>query len=177
MKGESVSKNRFATMALGVFVVATLSLLTACTTSTTAVNREQAARPRVEQKALTSAMEAAFDDIDFAFCDGKKIFFETKALSKGDIDYINSFIQRSALDAGCVPVTKKDGAEMLGSCVVEVSGTDEVALRMVRDVVIGQFTATLTVTDLASDSIIKAWKISGQSQTRRNKKATTRTLE
>lgn len=177
MKGEIVSKNPVAAIVFGLFVFANFAFLCACSTSTTAVNREQAARPRVEQKALTTAMETAFDDIDFSFCSDKKIFFETKALSKGDIDYINSFMQRSALAAGCIPVTKRDGAELLGSCVVEVSGTDEVALRMVRDVVIGQFTATLTVTDLASDSIIKAWDISGQSQTKRNKKATTKTLD
>ncbi|MBP7147029.1 MAG: hypothetical protein KBD01_05755 [Acidobacteria bacterium] len=164
-------------VAVVVTGIAACGLLAGCTASTTAISRETAARPRVEQKALVSAMEGAYAKVDFSVCRGRKVFVETRALSKTDVEFITSYVQKQALAARCVPVIDEQEADLKMTSMLEVSGTDEVERRMLKDVVVGQFTGTLTVTDLREGAVIKAWDLHAMSQTKRNRRATTSTLK
>ena len=47
----------------------------ACTTTKTESSREVAARPRVEQRVLSTAMELAFKEVDFSMLIGKKSLY------------------------------------------------------------------------------------------------------
>jgi spore cortex formation protein SpoVR/YcgB (stage V sporulation) len=162
-------------VALGVVLLAGGML--ACTRASTSVGREVSARPRVEQVALSAAMEAAYNKVDFAFCRGRKCFVETKALSKTDIDFITSYVTKKVLTAGGFPVLQEANAEITLTSTLEVSGTDEVKRTMVKDVVIGQFKGTLAIIDRSKGTVVQAFDLKAVSQTKRNKTADTTILE
>lgn len=149
----------------------------ACTKANTAIGREASARPRIEQVALSSAMEAAYAKVDFGFCKERKCFIETKALSKSDVDFITSYVTKKVLAAGGTPVLQEAGADLRLTSTLDVSGTDEVKRTLLKDVVIGQFKGTLTVVDLKAGAVQKVIDLNAVSQSKRNKTADTKILE
>ncbi len=159
-----------------VALLASSLVIPSCSTTTTTVSRETGARPRIEQRALSRAMEDAYEDVHFKICKGKKTFVETKALSQADVEFINAYVQGRALAAGCVPTETSDGAELKLMNSVQVSGTDEVDRRVGRDLVVAQFSGALTVVDLSNGTIVKVFKFDAASKSKRNKKATTRSM-
>ena len=62
--------NKFYVLVLTTFFSI---FLVACTTTKTESSREVAARPRVEQRALSTAMELAFKEVDFSMFDNSSI--------------------------------------------------------------------------------------------------------
>lgn len=148
-----------------------------CTKASTTIGREASARPRIEQVALSSAMEAAYAKVNFGFCQGKRCFIETKALSKSDVDFITSYVTKKVLAAGGTPLLQEPGADLRLTSTLDVSGTDEVKRTLVKDVVIGQFKGTLTVVDLKAGTVQKVIDLNAVSQSKRNKTADTKILE
>ena len=167
---------RSLTQILSLSMLALLAGL-ACTRASTTIGREASARPRIEQVALSSAMEAAYAKVDFGFCKDRKCFIETKALSKTDVDFITSYVTKKVLAAGGVPTLQEPGSELRLTSTLDVSGTDEVKRTLVKDVVIGQFKGTLTVVDLAKGTVSKVIDLNAVSQSKRNKTADTKILE
>lgn len=157
-------------------VGATLVGCSGCTSSTTAVSRELAARPRVEQLALATAMDDAYGRVDFGFANGKKVFVETKSLAKTDVEFITAFVQKKVMEGGGTPVPSEAQADLRVTSTLEVSGTDEVE-KMGKDVVMGQFKGTLQVVDLAEGAIVQMHALDSLAQTKRNRKGTTKILE
>ena len=157
---------------------AALLLLAAigCTKANTSIGREASARPRIEQIALSSAMEAAYNKVNFAFCRDKKCFVDTKALSKTDIDFITSYVTKKFLSAGGVPVLQESAADLKLTSTLDVSGTDEVKRTLVKDVVIGQFKGTLAVIDVIKGTVKEVIDLNATSQSKRNKTADTMIL-
>lgn len=150
---------------------------TACTKANTSIGREASARPRIEQVALSSAMEAAYNKMNFAFCRDQKCFVETKVLSKTDIDFITSYTTKKVLAAGGIPVLQENAADLKLTSTLDVSGTDEVKRTLVKDVVVGQFKGTLAVIDLAKGTVKQVIDLNAVSQSKRNKNADTKILE
>ena len=81
--------NKFYVLVLTTFFSI---FLVACTTTKTESSREVAARPRVEQRALSTAMELAFKEVDFSMLIGKKVYIDTYSLSRIDTAFISGFI-------------------------------------------------------------------------------------
>lgn len=147
-----------------------------CAHNPTSVNREAGARPRVEQLALSTAMDDAYGKVDFAFVSGKKVFVETKALAKTDVDFITSYVQKKVLAAGGTPSLDEKDAQLKLTSTMEVSGTDEVQ-KVGKDVVVGQFKGTLAVVDTANGLITNIYDLNSVAQTKRNRKGTTKIVD
>ena len=178
---QEIMTKRFArrfwrTMLVGLAVASVLGDL-ACSKNPTAVSRELAARPRVEQLALSTAMEDAYGDVDFGFVKDKSVYVETKALAKTDVVFITSFVQKQVMAAGGIPALNEEDAELKLTSTVEVSGTDEVKRALGKDVVMGQFKGSLAVIDLTSGTIVKMFDLDALAQTTRSRKAKTKSVE
>ncbi|MFH1021774.1 MAG: hypothetical protein V1809_00120 [Planctomycetota bacterium] len=159
-------------MVAGVFCVA------GCSSTVTPVQREETARPRVEQLSLSTAMESAYGKVDFSRCKDKKVFVETKALSKTDVEYVNSFVMKKVLTAKGLPVMNEKGADLKLVNTLEVSGTDEVKRHLFfKDLVVGQVKGTLTFIDLANGSVLQISDFTGQARSKRNSKGSTKVVE
>lgn len=157
-------------------VVLGLSLLSsglACNRANTAIGREASARPRIEQVALSSAMEAAYNKVNFSFCKDQKCFVETKALSKSDIDFITSYVTKKVLEAGGVPVLQEVNASLKLTSTLDVSGTDEVRRAILRDLIVAEFKGSLAVIDLQKGTVQKMIELNAVTQSKRNKGADT----
>lgn len=144
-----------------------------CNRANTAIGREASARPRIEQVALSSAMEAAYNKVNFSFCKDQKCFVETKALSKSDIDFITSYVTKKVLEAGGIPVIQEQNAKLKLTSTLDVSGTDEVRRAVLRDLIVGQFKGTLAVVDLEKGTIQQVIELNATTQSKRNKGADT----
>ncbi len=151
-------------------------LIPSCGTTTTTVNRESGARPRIEQRAFSKSMAEAYDDVSFHACKGKRTVVETKALDKDDADFINSYVLSRALAAGCTSADSDNDAQIKLLNVVEVSGTDEIGRRKGKGLVVGQFMGTLSIVDQATGKVLHHYQFGGGAQSKRNKKATTRSM-
>lgn len=174
-----VPRNRVAGVSTALVVGVVLVGLfgdTGCTKNPTSVNREVAARPRVEQLALSSAMESAYDSVDFSLVKNENVYVETNALAKTDVEFITSFVQKQVIAAGGTVVLNERDADLKLTSTVEVSGTDEVNRTFGKDVVMGQFKGSLAVVDLASASIVQMYELDSLAQTKRNRRAKTKVL-
>jgi len=78
--------------------------LLSCADTVTDLGREATARPRIEQLALSNAIDLAFRDVDFAEIIGKRVFIETQALSKLDIEFINAYISGLSIENNAIVV-------------------------------------------------------------------------
>lgn len=157
--------------------VALTLIFVGCTHTTTPIAREGAARPRIEQTAFSAALESAYKKIDMSFCRNKNIFVETKALAQEDIEYITSYVTKLVIASGGRVVLEEASADIKMTSFLEVTGTDEVARSMKKDVVVGQVKGTLTLTDIANKTVTQVIDLRGIAQTKRNKDADTKILE
>ena len=148
----------------------------ACNRANTAIGREASARPRIEQVALSSAMEAAYNKVNFSFCKDQKCFVETKALSKSDIDFITSYVTKKVLEAGGIPVLQEQNAKLKLTSTLDVSGTDEVRRAILRDLIVAEFKGTLAVVDLDKGAVQKMIELNAVTQSKRNKGADTNVI-
>jgi len=57
-----------------ILLLLSINLFISCADTVTDVGREATARPRIEQLALSNAIDLAFKDVDFAEVIGKKKF-------------------------------------------------------------------------------------------------------
>ena len=145
----------------------------ACNRANTAIGREASARPRIEQVALSSAMEAAYNKVNFSFCKDQKCFVETKALSKSDIDFITSYVTKKVLEAGGIPVLQEQNAKLKLTSTLDVSGTDEVRRAILRDLIVAEFKGSLAVIDLEKGAVKQMIELNAVTQSKRNKGADT----
>ena len=158
-------------------VLAMVASFTACTKNYTPIGREESARPRVEQIAFSAALESAYKKVDMSFVRDKRVFVETKALSRQDVEYINSYVRKRVIAAGGTVVMEEPGAEIKLTNFLEVTGTDEVQRSFGKDLVVAQVRGNLTITDLKAMTVTKILDLKGMAQTKRNKKADTRIIE
>lgn len=138
-------------------------MLSACSTTKTETGREASARSGVEQKALSSAIENAFKDVDLKLVNGKKVFLETKSLSKTDIEFINGFLAGQILQKGGFIVTDEKLADLKVYNIVKVSGTDEISRKILSDQVRGEYKGTLSILDLNLSKVLVTFNLFGES--------------
>lgn len=139
------------------------SLLVACSSTDTQVGREVTARPRVEQRALSNAIDNAFKEVNFIQLTGKKVFLDTQALSKLDISFINAYLTGLMLEKGALVVADEKLADLKILSIVKISGTDEIRRKILSDQVRGEFKAQMSIIDLKNNSILKIYDLTGVS--------------
>ena len=135
--------------------------LFSCADTVTDVGREATARPRIEQLALSNAIALAFQEVDFAEIIGKKVFIETQALSKLDIQFINGYITGLAIENNAVVLDSAAEADVKIFNIVKTSGTDDIERRIFTDKVRGEFKSVLSFIDLKTNKVIKTYEIAG----------------
>lgn len=139
------------------------ALLVGCASTETQVGREVTARPRVEQRALSNAIDNAFKTVNFSPVVGQKVFLDTQALSKLDISFINAYLTGLMLEKGALVVTDEKAATLKILSIVKISGTDEIKRKILSDQVRGEFRAQMSIIDLKNNSIVKTYDLSGVS--------------
>jgi hypothetical protein len=149
-------KVQFTTISL-----TSIFLLLSCADTVTDLGREATARPRIEQLALSNAIDLAFSEVDFAEIIGKKVFIETQALSKLDIEFINAYISGLSIENNAVVVDSIDEADIKIYNIVKTSGTDDIERKIFTDKVRGEYKSVLSFIDTKSMKVIKTYEISG----------------
>jgi PBP1b-binding outer membrane lipoprotein LpoB len=137
-------------------------VLSACSTTETMSNREVSARSRVEQRALSNAIENAFKNVDLRYVSGKKVFVETQSLSKIDIEFLSGFLTGQILKNGGFVVADQKSADVKIYNVVKVSGTDEIHRRMLSDQVRGEYKGTLSIIALETSKVVSTFDLFGE---------------
>jgi len=135
--------------------------LLSCADTVTDLGREATARPRIEQLALSNAIDLAFRDVDFAEIIGKKVFIETQALSKLDIEFINAYISGLSIENNAIVVNSIKEADIKIYNIVKTSGTDDIERKIFTDKVRGEYKSVLSFIDTKSMKVIKTYEISG----------------
>ena len=149
-------KVQFTTISL-----TSIFLLLSCADTVTDLGREATARPRIEQLALSNAIDLAFREVDFAEIIGKKVFIETQALSKLDIEFINAYISGLSIENNAVVVDSINEADIKIYNIVKTSGTDDIERKIFTDKVRGEYKSVLSFIDTKSMKVIKTYEISG----------------
>jgi len=144
-----------------ILLLLSINLFVSCADTVTDVGREATARPRIEQLALSNAIDLAFKDVDFAEVIGKKVFIETQALSKLDIQFINGYIAGLAIENNAVVVNSVEDADIKIFNIVKTSGTDDIERRIFTDKVRGEFNSVMSFVNLKTMKVIKTYEISG----------------
>jgi hypothetical protein len=144
-----------------ILLLLSINLFISCADTVTDVGREATARPRIEQLALSNAIDLAFKDVDFAEVIGKKVFIETQALSKLDIQFINGYIAGLAIENNAVVVNSVEDADIKIFNIVKTSGTDDIERRIFTDKVRGEFNSVMSFVNLKTMKVIKTYEISG----------------
>ena len=135
--------------------------LLSCADTVTDLGREATARPRIEQLALSNAIDLAFREVDFAEIIGKKVFIETQALSKLDIEFINAYISGLSIENNAMVVNSLEEADIKIYNIVKTSGTDDIERKIFTDKVRGEYKSVLSFIDTKSMKVIKTYEISG----------------
>lgn len=151
-------------------IVATTAIFctfAACTSTDTQMRREETARPRVEQRALSNAIDIAFKQVNFGLVVGKKVYLDTQALSKLDISFINAYLTGMMLEKGAVVVSEEKNADLKIFSVVKISGTDEIKRKILSDKVRGEFKSQMSIIDLKTNSILKSYELNGEADENR----------
>ena len=156
--------NKFYVLVLTIFFSI---FLVACTTTKTESSREVAARPRVEQRALSTAMELAFKEVDFSMLIGKKVYIDTYSLSRIDTAFISGFIGGKVIERGGFIVNDEKNAQIKLFNVVRVSGTDEIIRKVLPDKVRGEFRGSLSIIDLAIPKTLRTYELSAEADENR----------
>jgi phosphoheptose isomerase len=138
------------------------AMLAACSTTETLSNRETSGRSRVDQRALSNAIENAFKNVDLKYVSGKKVFVETQSLSKIDADFLNGFLTGQVLKNGGFVVSDQKSADTKLYNVVKVSGTDEIHRKVLSDQVRGEYKGTLSIIDLATSQVVRTFDVFGE---------------
>jgi hypothetical protein len=144
-----------------ILLVLSINLFISCADTVTDVGREATARPRIEQLALSNAIDLAFKDVDFAEVIGKKVFIETQALSKLDIQFINGYIAGLAIENNAVVVNSLEDVDIKIFNIVKTSGTDDIERRIFTDKARGEFNSVMSFVNLKTMKVIKTYEISG----------------
>jgi len=135
--------------------------LLSCADTVTDLGREASARPRIEQLALSNAIDLAFREVDFAEIIGKKVFIETQALSKLDIEFINAYISGLSIENNAMVVNSLEEADIKIYNIVKTSGTDDIERKIFTDKVRGEYKSVLSFIDTKTMKVIKTYEISG----------------
>ena len=138
------------------------NILLGCSSTVTQAHREESARPGIEQRALSRAMDEAFSKVDFSVVGNKRVYVETQGLSKIDMPFVTSLISSKIIENGGLPVDKEETADIKTLTIVKVSGTDEVKRRVLSDKVTGQFKGTFTFVDIKRQKVIKTYKLDAE---------------
>lgn len=145
-----------------VAALATIIGITGCSTTETRADREESSRPRVEQRALSNAIDIAFKNVNFSAVIGKRVFIDTQSLAKLDVPFINAYISGLILEKGGVPVQDEKIAEIKIFNIVKTSGTDDIKRWVLSDKVRGEYRSVMTFVDLTSGKIIATYELSGE---------------
>lgn len=149
----------FCLCVLGLSVLVGVS---GCSTTETKAEREESSRPRVEQRALSNAIDIAFRNVNFSSVIGKRVFIETQSLAKLDVPFINAYISGLVLEKGGIPVQDEKTATLKIFNIVKTSGTDDIKRWVLSDKVRGEYRSVMTFIDLASGKIIATYELSGE---------------
>jgi hypothetical protein len=153
-------------LAFCVCSLAALTLVSGCTTTETPTFGETG-RPRIEQRALSNAIDIAFKNVNFGLVIGKKVFIDTQSLSKLDIPFINAYIAGIVMEKGGVVVQSEADADVKIFNVVKTSGTDDIKRRILSDRVRGEYKSVMSFIDARSKAIIRTYELSGEADENR----------
>jgi len=142
-----------------LIVIAILSF--SCTRNETQSQREESARPRVEQRALSNAIDLAFKSVDFGLVVGKSVFIETEAISKLDIPFISAYIGGLVMERSGKITKSKDKSDITIYTLVKTSGTDEIKNSLFPDKVRGEFSAVMSIINSVDQSVLRTYELSG----------------
>ena len=151
---------------LAILLASSFAML-ACTTTETQSRREESARPRVEQRALSNAIDMAFKQVNLSQVVGQKVFLETQALSKLDVGFINGFLTSVMLEKGALVVADEKMADLKILSIVKISGTDEIKRKILSDKVRGEFRSVMSIIENKNITINKTYELSGESDENR----------
>ncbi len=149
-----------------ILLTLALTLFTACTTLTP-IHYEGSSGRRIEQRAISSAIDTAFAAVDFGVVRGKTVYVETLGLSKADTNYADAnymitFINSKIIEMGGIPEKKEDSADIKIININKISGVDEIKRRIVSDIVRAQYKSTLTIIDLKTKKVVKIYTLNGE---------------
>jgi uncharacterized protein YceK len=147
---------------LVIAALVTTTVISGCSTTETKADREESSRPRVEQRALSNAIDIAFKNVNFSAVIGKKVFIDTQSLAKLDVPFINAYISGLILEKGGIPVQDEKIADIKIFNIVKTSGTDDIRRWVLSDKVRGEYRSVMTFVDLASGKIIATYELSGE---------------
>lgn len=148
------------------FVAITI-MIGACSTNRTGMEREESARPRVEQRALSDAIDVAFRNVDLSPVIGKRVYVSTHALSKIDIAFIEGYVGGLIMEKGGVISSDEHSANIKLYNVIKVSGTDDIHRKLLADKVRGEYRSTLSVIDVGTGRILATYELTGVSDEKR----------
>ena len=132
-----------------------------CTRNETQSQREESARPRVEQRALSNAIDLAFETVDFGLVVGKSVFIETEAISKLDIPFISAYIGGLVMERSGKISKSKDKSDITIYTLVKTSGTDEIKNSLFPDKVRGEFSAVMSIISSSDQSVLRTYELTG----------------
>lgn len=137
-------------------------MLSGCSSTVTQSSREASSRARVEQIALSKAMDEAFKKVDFGFVAGKRVYVETQGLSKMDMPFITSLLNSMVIRSNGIPADKAEDADIKALNIVKVSGTDEIKRKILSDTVRGQFQGVFTFIDMKSQKVVRVYELDAE---------------
>lgn len=149
-----------------ILVLISLIIITiwGCSTTITRVGGEGGARARIEQRALSAAMEQAFKDVNFKLIANKRVYVETQSLSKGDINFITAYINSLVIENGGIPIASENEADVKILNITKVSGSDEISRKILSDKVTAEYKSTMSFIDMKDKRLIRSYQLSAEAE-------------
>jgi hypothetical protein len=125
------------------------------------------ARPRIEQRALTYAMESAFQSVNFEIFNDKTAFVEVQGLSDRDLEFVKIYIENRIVASGGRVFTDQENAEYRVSMVLNVLGGDKVGTNYYifsTEKLVGEFTGRFSVVTKEGELVTNQLLSSEQSE-------------
>jgi hypothetical protein len=121
-------------------------------------------RDRPEQRVVETAMERAYDQVDFRFCRNQKCLVEVEAGTGCDVQTIRDCVTRHIIAAQGVPVARASEATLKLTSTISRFRLDHQDRILTPDVDFGEFRGRLDVTELGPGAAQRLFKLKGRAQ-------------
>ena len=121
-------------------------------------------RNRPEQQVVATAMERAYDQVDFQFCRNQKCLVEVDATTGCDVQTIRDCVTRHIIAAQGVPVAQASEATLKLTSTISRFRLDHQDRIWSPDMDFGEFRGQLDVTGLGSGAEKRLFKLQGRAQ-------------
>ena len=125
------------------------------------------ARPGVEQRALSYAVESAFENVNFNVFQGKTGYVEVQGLADKDLEFIKIYITNRIITSGGRVYEEKEKSEYNVSMVINVLGGDKMGTNYYlfsTEKLVEEFTGRFSVISKDGEVIINQYLSSQQSE-------------